>query len=50
MSNYGLMLVMGNGIPKNIKDGVKYIKMAIDKDYSYAMALYAFMLQNGENN
>lgn len=48
MMLYGEILIQGNMLPRNVNEGVNYIKMAADLGNKYAMKKYASFLENGE--
>lgn len=48
MRLYGKILIVGDVLPQNKYEGVKYIKMAADLGDGKAMELYADALENGE--
>lgn len=47
MRAYGTMLINGDGIPKKKKEGIRYLKMAVDHEDVLAMLNYGLILING---
>lgn len=48
MTNYGIALIDGDGVPQNKQEGFNYLKMAIQKGNTNAMVRYADHLIKGD--
>lgn len=47
MFSYGYLLLHGNDVKSDINEGVRYIKLAADKKFIYAMNIYGMFCYFG---